>query len=236
MKRLISCSALAVVVVALAGAFWFSKEDAALTPPLTREPPPPPPVPSSDAFPWAGATTLINARQQALTWTVTRVDGEVLIDGTHPDWQVEHRARPDGTPRSTVKKANGYVTRVSYTDEGARVERADAEGKKSSVTITEKGLWDAETLAARLAGIAWQAGLTVRFKIIDISLADGNVYPMVAEYVGEEAWGRTRCHHVRLSLDDFRRVFAPTFEFRFAVGLGASYLQHDGDGQTFIAR
>lgn len=236
MKRIISFSALAVVVAALAGALWFSKEDSAPAPPLTREPPPPPPEPTSDAFPWNGTTTLLSAEGQALTWTVKRVEGEVLISGAHPKWQVEHRAKPDGTPVSTVKTSGGYTTRVSYSVEGARVERTDAQGKKSSITITEKGLWDGDTLDARLAGISWHAGVKVRFKIIDLELADGTVYPMVAEFVDEEAWGTTRCYRVRLSVDDFRRVLAPTFTYCFGVGVGATYLQHECEGQTFSAR
>ena len=187
----------------------------------------------ADAFPWEGATTLTDPKGQTLTWTVTRVDGEVRITGVHPKWQVEHRAKPDGTPLSTVKKAGGNTTKVTYSAEGAQVERIDAKGKTSSVIIKEKGLWDGDSLDARLAGIAWIAGKKVRMKVVDVDGADGTVYPLVAEYVGEEKCGAAACHHVHLALDDFRRMFAPSFEFRYSTGAGAKYLQHDGDGMTF---
>lgn len=187
----------------------------------------------ADAFPWDGVTTLTDAKGKTLTWTVQRVEGEVRITGVHPKWQVEHRAKPDGTPLSTVRKAGGTTTKVTYSAEGAVVERTDTKGKTSSVTIKEKGLWDSDTLDARLPGLTWTSGKKVRFKVVDVEGADGTVYPLVAEYVGEEKCGAAACHHVHLALDDFRRMFAPSFEFRFSPEPGAKYLQHDGDGMTF---
>ena len=191
---------------------------------------------AADAFPWEGATTLTDAKGQTLVWTVTRVDGEVRITGVHPKWQVEHRARPDGTPLSTVKKANGLTTRVTYSETGAQVERTDASGKTKSVTIKDKNLWDGDSLDVRLAGQGWSKGKKVRMHIVDIDAADGTTYPMVAEYVGEEKCGQAPCHRVHLALDDFRRLFAPTYEYRYSTAAGARYLQHDGDGLTFSAR
>jgi len=67
---------------------------------------------AADAFPWDGVVKLTTATGEALTWTVTRVDGEVRITGSHPNWSVEHRAKPDGTPIATVRKANGLITNV----------------------------------------------------------------------------------------------------------------------------
>lgn len=191
---------------------------------------------AADVFPWDGATTLTDAKGQTLVWTVTRVDGEVRITGVHPRWQVEHRARPDGTPLVTVKKANGLTTTVTYSPEGAQVERTDATGKTRSVTIKDKNLWDGDSLDVRLAGQRWSPGKKVRMHIVDIDVADGSTYPMVAEYVGEEKCGQAPCHRVHLALDDFRRLFAPTFEYRYSTAAGARYLQHDGDGLTFSAR
>ncbi len=188
-----------------------------------------------DAFRWSGASTLTDKKGQELTWTVARVDGEVHITGAHPKWHVEHHARPDGTPLSTVKKAGGITTRVTYSSTGAVVERTDASGKTSLVTVNEKNLWDGDTLDARLAGIAWTAGQKLKLRIVAIDEADGSTYPMVAEYVGAETCSGTPCHHVRLALDDFRRLFAPTFDYRFATSAGAKYLRHDGDGMTFVA-
>lgn len=190
----------------------------------------------ADVFPWEGATTLTDAKGQTLVWTVTRVDGEVRITGVHPKWRVEHRAKPDGTPLSTVKQADGHTTKVTYSPEGARVERLEANGKTRTVTIKDKALWDGDSLDVRLAGLTWSQGKKVRMHIVDVDAADGATYPMVAEYVGEEKCGQGPCHRVHLALDDFRRLFAPTFEYRYSTAAGAKYLQHDGDGLTFSAR
>lgn len=208
MNRLVCCSALCVASLA-----W-----------------------GADAFPWDGAVTLTDAKGQALTWTVRRVDGEVLISGKHPRWEVEHRAKPDGTPLVTVRRAGGLTTRVTYTATGADVERTDAKGVKTTVHITEKGLWDGDTLDARLPGLTWGKGRTARMRVVDVDKADGTVYPMVAEYAGEERCGELACHHVHLALDDFRRVFAPSYDYRFATTPGAKYLRFDGDGLTFVGR
>lgn len=191
---------------------------------------------AADAFPWDGAVTLTDKKGQALTWTVKRVGGEVHITGTHPAWQVEHRAKPDGTPLATVKRVKGVTTRVSYSATGAQVEQTDASGKTRAVTITEKGLWDGDTLDARLAGLDWSAKKPARMKVVDVEKADGTVYPLRADYVGQATCAGEPCHHVKLGLDDLRRVFAPTWEYRFATAPGARYLQHDGDGFTFVAR
>lgn len=191
---------------------------------------------AADAFPWEGTVTLASPKGHQLTWTVKRVDGEVHITGAHPSWQVEHRARPDGTPLATVRRAKGVTTRVTYTPTGAQVEQTDAKGKTSAVTITEAGLWDGDTLDARLAGLDWSAKKPARMKIVDVEKADGTVYPMRADALGQDTCAGQPCHRVKLGLDDFRRAFAPTFEYRFSAAPGAAYLQHDGDGFSFLAR
>ena len=188
----------------------------------------------ADAFPWAdGEHVLTDAKGQKLTWTITRTEGQVKIVGVHPKWQVEHVARPDGTPVSTIRKAGGNTVKVTYSAEGAQLARTDAKGKTSNATIKEKGLWDSDTLDARLAGITWSSGKKVKMRVPDVDGADGTVYPLVAEYQGEKKCGEAPCHHVLLALDDFRRLFAPTFEYRYSTSSGAKYLQHDGDGLTF---
>ena len=191
---------------------------------------------AADVFPWEGATTLTDAKGQTLVWTVTRVDGEVHITGVHPKWQVEHRAKPDGTPLFTLKKVNGNTTRVTYSAEGAELEQTDAKGKTKRSSIKEKNLMDGDSLDVRLAGQSWNSGKKVRMRIVDLEAADGTTYPMVAEYVGPEKCGLAPCHRVHLALDDFRRLFAPTFEYRYSTAAGARYLQHDGDGLTFSVR
>lgn len=190
----------------------------------------------ADVFPWDGVTTLTDKKGQTLVWTVSRSDGEVKITGVHPKWQVEHHAKPDGTPLTTVKKAGGNTTKVTYSPEGAQVERTDAKGKVSTATVKEKGLWDGDSLDVRLAGLTWSKGKKVQMKIVDVDSADGTTYPMVAEYAGEEKCSDAPCHRVHLALDDLRRMFAPSYEYRYAAAPGAKYLQHDGDGLTFTAR
>ena len=200
------------------------------------EPPlPTPRVDSEDAFPWEGAITLVDDSGQRLTWTVERVDGEVHLLGERPNWRVEHRARPDGTPLLTVKQSGGLTTRVTWLPEGARVERTDATGKSSTVTIREPGLWDESTVAARLAGLSWVPGKQVRLRIADLDLADGRVYPMIAEYVRQERRDGLACARVHLAIDDFRRLVSPNFEFCFSSAAGAKLLQYDGEGFTFRA-
>ncbi len=190
-------------------------------------------IASADAFPWEGVTTLTDARGQTLAWTLQRTEGAVKITGVHPKWQVEHLAKPDGTPLSTVRRANGNTTKVTYTAEGAQLERTDAKGKITTSSIKEKNLWDSDTIDARLAGVAWNTTKKVRFKVADVDEANGDVYPLVAEYVGEEKCGATPCHHVHLAVDDLRRMFAPSFEYRYSTAPGSKYLQHDGDGLVF---
>ena len=187
---------------------------------------------SADAFPWDGEVTLTTKAGQKLTWSVKRADGEVRITGTHPKWQVSHRAKPDGTPLFTERKAAGAVTRITYSAAGAKLEHTDAKGQQTKAEVKEAGLWDGDTLDARLAGLPWSKGKKARMKIVDAEAGDGTVYPMVAEYVGEEDCAGHACHHVHLALDDFRRMFAPSFEYRYAKD-DQRFLQHVGDGLDF---
>jgi YD repeat-containing protein len=186
----------------------------------------------ADAFPPDGVTTLVTDTGKKMSWTVKRDDGVVLINATHPNWSFEHRAQPDGTPLVTVKKRDGKTTRVTYTATGADLERTDAKGDVSKVTIKHPGLWDTDSLDARLGAMTWSKGKKVRFTIIDIDAGDGATYPMVVEYVAETTCGAVKCHHLRLAVDDLRRMFAPTFEYFYAVE-GGKYLRHEGDGFVF---
>ena len=193
-------------------------------------------APIADAFPWSGVVTLVDQHDRALTWAVCRVDAEVRITAVHPHWEVEHRAKPDGTPLLTVHRRGGVTTRITWTEEGAQVERTNLNNERSLVTILEKDLWDGDTLGARLAGITWTDGVKVHLRVIDVDLADGTTYPLVAEYVGHERCGDLPCVHVHVALADFRRLFAPSFDYRFAPRPTAKCLQYDGDGLRFTAR
>lgn len=195
-----------------------------------------PPAPVPDAFPWSGVVTLVDQHDRALTWAVCRVDGEVRITAVHPHWEVEHRAKSDGTPLLTVHRQGGVTTRITWTEEGAQVERTNVNNERSVVTIQEKGLWDGDTLGVRLAGMSWSDGVKVHLRLIDVDLGDGTTYPMVAEYAGQERCGDFPCVHVHVALGDFRRTFAPSFDYRYALEAGAKCLQYDGDGLRFTAR
>jgi hypothetical protein len=234
MRRVISLSALVAVIVG--SAFWFERAGPVVKVDPPRPAPPPVARESSEVFPWHGVTTLTDAQGQTLTWTVEHVDGEVRIGGVHPRWKVEHRAKADGTPISTVKTVGDAVIRITYSADGARVQHTGADGNTSDVTVTEKNLWDGETLEARLAGVEWASAKRLRLRIVDVTLADGTVYPLVAQYVGEESCAGTPCIHVHVELDDFRRVVAPAFEYWFGTGPDARYLRYDGEGLSFTAR
>ena len=189
--------------------------------------------PHEVVFPWEGETTLFDQAGQRLTWKVEHLETEVHLIGIHPQWRVEHHAKADGTPLSTVKQAGRSTTRVTWLAEGARVDRTDSHGKTSSITIHEPGLWDESTVVARLAGVSWRPGEQVRLRLVDLTLADGTVYPMIAEYVRQERCGAEDCHRVHFALDDFRRLVSPPTEFHFATAPGSSLLQYDGEGFSF---
>lgn len=187
---------------------------------------------AEDAFPWGGAQTLHDKSGASLEWTVKRVDGVVLVEGRHAKWTVDHRARPDGSPVETVKITAGRRTHVVFSVGSATFTyREGAEPK----TIRAVNLWDGDSLDARLAGIAWAPGTKVHFRVIDTDSEGGDVYPMVAEYIGQETCGTGPCHHVKVSLDDWRSVFGPSWHFKYAADPGARYLETKNDGERFVA-
>jgi hypothetical protein len=191
---------------------------------------------AAEAFPWTGTEKLSTDKGETLSWTVEHKDGEVVITGTHPKWAVEHRARPDGTPLTTTRRSGKTSSKVTFAADGARYEHTGKDGKTVVTQVAVRGLWDSDTLDARLAGINWAEGRKVKFSAIDTDSDDATVYPLVAEYVGLEKCAAGPCHHVRVSLDDLRRYFAPTWDFRYGTSAAAPYLQNDSDGNTFTAR
>lgn len=181
-----------------------------------------------DAFPWTRTQTLKGADGTSLAWSVTRADERVVIEGTHSKWSVVHVAKADGTPVSTVKKSNGKTARITYRAAGAEFLPA---GGTTPVKVDEPGLWDAESLDARLAGVAWSKGTQVRFKILDVDSSDGSVYPMIAEGLGVEQCGERRCQVVKLTLDGWRRPWGPTILFRYGADDSRAYLSTVNDGK-----
>jgi hypothetical protein len=186
-----------------------------------------------DAFPWNGAQTLKADDGTSLTWTVTRTQGEVLIEGTHSRWSVVHVAKLDGTPVSTVKTSNGKTARIAYREGGADF---TPPGGKAVLKIDANGLWDSESLDARLAGIRWSKGKQLRFNVLDVDSSDGSVYPMLAEGLGPEQCGGRACQGVKLTLDGWRRPFGPTIIFRYGTDEAAAYLATVNDGKELTSR
>jgi hypothetical protein len=186
-----------------------------------------------DAFPWNTPQKLEGADGTSLTWSIARSEERVVIEGTHTKWSVVHEAKADGTPLSTVKRANGKSARITYRANGAEFLPA---GASTPLQIDEPGLWDAETLDARFAGIAWSKGRQVRFKILDVDSSDGSVYPMIAEGLGVEQCGAQRCQVVKLTLDGWRRPWGPTLLFRYSAEPPHAYLASVNDGKELKAR
>jgi len=182
-------------------------------------------------FPWEGTSSLKNAKGGVLSWTVS-TDTEkdlVTVQGRHPDWTVTHTSHADGTPISTVKVSKGITTRVTFDAKGATYERTGTVAHR----VDRAGLWDADTLDVRLAGISWSKGKKVRFEVIDTDSEAGDLVPLVAEYVGQEDCGALRCHHVHLALSDWRRPFGPSWDYFYGVTAGAPYLGFESGGQKF---
>ncbi len=183
------------------------------------------------AYPWNGTTTLTRADGGKLVWTVKHEDGAVQVEAKSPKWSMQHTARPDGTPVSTVKQTGARTVRIDYRADGATL----AVNGGKPVQIKEKHLWDADALDARLAGVAWGKVKEVEFKIVDSDSDKGDTYPMVAVYQGLEKCGAEPCHHVKMTLGGWRKPFGPTWHFRFGAGEGAPYLENESDDGKFTA-
>lgn len=67
-------------------------------------------------------------------------------------------------------------------------------------------------LPGGLSRIESSAKKPARMKVVDVEKADGTVYTLRADYAGLATCAGEPCHHVKLGLDDLRRVFAPTWE------------------------
>ncbi|MBK7864474.1 MAG: hypothetical protein IPJ65_38890 [Archangiaceae bacterium] len=180
-----------------------------------------------EAFPWTSPQLLEGADGTRLSWSVSREEGRVVIEGTHTRWSVVHVAQRDGTPLSTVKRSGGKTARIVYRAGGADF---TPRGREQAMKVEAPELWDAETLDARLAGVPWSKGKALRFSVLDVDSADGAVYPMVAEGQGLAQCGPRVCQVVKVTLDGWRRPFGPTLLFRYGTDVAASYLGQVNDG------
>jgi hypothetical protein len=184
-------------------------------------------------FPWEGEQKL-EGKTGALVWTVKKSEGETIIAGKHPQWSVTHRCAPDGTPRETVKTIGARTTRLLWTKDGVEY-TFDTAAKKPAKKIAEKGLWDGDTLDARLAGIAWNKGKKVEFRIVDTEKDAGDVVPMSAEFDGDATCSAGPCVQVKMKYTGFGAVFVAPWLYRYGKGAGAPYQQYEHEKEKFTA-
>ena len=189
---------------------------------------------AAEAFPWAKEQRL-TGKGGALVWKVTRAEGETVIEGAHPKWTVVHKCAPDGSPRETVKTVDGRTSRIVWTKDGVEY-TWDTRDKKAPRKIAQRGLWDGDTLDARLAGIGWSQGKSVEFKILDTEKPDGDVVPMRAESEGTEQCSQGACHKVRLRYVGFGAVFVAPWDYRFGASEGAPYYRYSHEAESFEAK
>jgi hypothetical protein len=189
-------------------------------------------IAAAETFPWTTPQTLAS-KEGKLTWTVTKKEGEFVIEGKHPKWEVTHRCALDGTPKETVRRAKGHTVKLTWNATG--VEVIQDEGTKSAkvTQVSEKGLWDGDTLDARLAGLPWAKDKKYEFRIIDTDDKVGNVVPMRAVYEAQEKCSEGPCHHVVLSYTGFGSSFVADWHYRYSTSADARYLSYEHEKETF---
>lgn len=188
---------------------------------------------AAEAFPWSGEQRL-TGKDGALVWTVTRGEKETVIKGSHPRWTVEHRCANDGTPRVTLKTVGKRTSRLVWTAEGVEYTWDMGSGEPAK-KISEKGLWDGDTLDARLAGLDWAKRKKVEFRIVDTEKAAGEVVPMKAEHSGDATCPKAACYEVTLRYDGFGSSFVAPWIYRYAKADGA-YQHYEHEKEKFSAK
>lgn len=188
---------------------------------------------AGEAIVWSGEQRL-TGKDGALVWTVTRGEAETVIKGSHPKWTVEHRCAPDGTPKSTVKTVGKRTSRLLWTKEGVEYTWDVASGEPAK-KIAEKGLWDGDTLDARLAGLDLPKKKKVDFRIVDTEKKDGDVVPLSAEYAGEKSCAQGPCYEVKMRYTGFGAMFVAPWIFRYAKA-DLAYQHYEHEKEQFSAK
>jgi hypothetical protein len=188
-------------------------------------------IAAAETFPWTMPQTLAS-KDGPLTWTVTRAEGLVTIEGKHPKWSVKHTCAPDGTPRTTEKVVGKRLTRLVWTQAGVEY-TFDVNAKTETKKIADRSLWDGDTLDARLAGLDWAKKKRHDFKILDTDSDKAEVLPMKAELQGEESCGAGKCRHVVLRYDGFGAMFVAPWHYRYGTAADAPYVSFEHEKETF---
>jgi hypothetical protein len=189
---------------------------------------------AGEMFPWNAEQKLVG-KDGALTWKVTKSADETLIEGKHPKWTVKHRCAPDGSPRETLKTVDGRTSKLAWTKEGVEY-TWDIAKKDAPKKISERGLWDGDTLDARLAGIGWKSGKKVEFRIVDTEKPAGDVVPMSAEFEKDTTCGGAPCVEVKMKYTGLGAIFVAPWTYRFGKGEGAPYQAYEHEKETFAAK
>lgn len=190
--------------------------------------------PPKGAFAWSTPQTLRAVDGKQLTWEVAADGDEVKLVGRHPRWAVVHKAKVDGTPLHTEKSAGGRTVTVRYRPGGAEYQVKSGQSVKTA-QVKSDGLWDSDTLDARLAGVAWGAVKQLRFKLIDTDSDTGEVFEFQADWLGQEPCSLGQCHHVKVELTGWRRPFGPTIHYLYGTGPGAPYARFTMGDEAFFA-
>lgn len=184
-------------------------------------------------FPW-NRIQVLSGPAGAMAWGVTRRGEEITVQVAHPKWSATHLADRDGTPRETRKVVGKRTSRLVWTAEGVEYLWDLASGEPP-LKIREKGLWDGDSLDARLAGIDWEKQRRVEFRIVDTDKPAGNVIPMSAELVGAATCPEGPCYEVRLRYTGLGAMFVAPWIYRYGTGGDARYLYYEHEQQRFTA-
>lgn len=190
---------------------------------------------AGEMFPWKGTEQKLVGKDGALVWKVTRGENETLIEGTHPRWKVKHRCGHDGTPIETLKTVGSRTTKLVWVKDGVEF-TWDINKKDAPKKISEKNLWDGDTVDARLAGMAWKSGKKVDFRIVDTDKDGGDVVPMSAEFDKDETCAAGPCVQVKMKYTGIGAMFVAPWTYRFGKGDGAPYQAFEHENEKFAAK
>jgi hypothetical protein len=126
-------------------------------------------------------SSTLSGENGTLSWQVQVVGDQVVLQGDSHKWRVQHTAKADWTPVSTVRtNPDGTVVRITYAPDGAVVRMPDGKERRHQLT----GLWDGDTLDVRLGAEAAAGRFGQVFSAIDTG--SGKVYQFDAKRKGQE--------------------------------------------------
>ena len=173
----------------------------------------------------APPSTKLSGPEGTLRWDISEEGDTVSVRGSSPSWTVEHVAKADLSPISTVHTSpeDGRFE-VRYTATGAEVIHAG-----TTTTFDTPDLWDADTLDVRLGANVAAERTQLAFSALDV--AGGKVYSFDTAKVGEETCRGTPCTHVRVQLTGLLRYVGPTWHYWY--GADGQLLRFEGPAGDF---